>query len=163
MKSILRSVGLFLAAFLALLLVQSIFNRRTGYKPKDPELFHTIQHMDSVVFDAFNSQKIDVLKNVFSDSLEFYHDIGGRSDYGANMAAFSRLFAGNASHPLKRQLVPNSLEVYSIPGYGAVEMGLHRFIHQENGKDVIGLYKFVHTWQLKGGQWKITRVVSVGH
>ena len=163
MKSIFRTVALFVAAFLALLLVQTIFNKKTGYKPKDPALFASIQHMDSVMFDAFNAQKIDVLKNIFSDSLEFYHDLGGESGYSANIAAFQRLFTSNSAHPLIRQLLPGTMEVYAIPGYGAVEMGVHRFIHKENGKDVIGLYKFVHTWQLKDGLWKVTRVVSVGH
>jgi len=163
MKSIFRTLALFVTAFLALLVVQSIFNRKTGYKPKDPELFARIQHMDSALFDAFNAQKIGVLKDLFSDSLEFYHDISGVSDYSANIAGFGRLFAANAANPLKRQLLAGTMEVYAIPGYGAVEMGVHRFIHKENGKDVVGLYKFVHTWQFKNGQWKVSRVVSVGH
>ncbi|MNC99919.1 hypothetical protein D3C83_183680 [compost metagenome] len=53
--------------------------------------------------------------------------------------------------------------MYPIPGYGAMEVGVHRFCHVENGKEDCGNFKFVHIWQKKDGQWKITRVVSYDH
>jgi hypothetical protein len=33
----------------------------------------------------------------------------------------------------------------------------------ENGKEVIGVYKFILVWQYKDNVWKVTRVVSIGH
>jgi len=42
-------------------------------------------------------------------------------------------------------------------------LGMPRTIHTENGKELVSLFKFIHTWQYKDNQWKITRVVSMGH
>jgi len=64
---------------------------------------------------------------------------------------------------LQRYELTGKMEVYPIPGYGAVEMGEHRFTHMENGKEVVGIFKFTHVWQYKETAWKVTRVVSVGH
>ena len=49
-------------------------------------------------------------------------------------------------------------------GYGAVEMGVHRFHHPnaENAEPV-GEAKFIHLWQNRDGVWKITRVISYDH
>ncbi|WP_218162189.1 nuclear transport factor 2 family protein [Chitinophaga sp. CF118] len=119
--------------------------------------------MDSVMFDAFNTQNLNILKTVFAENLEFYHDKGGLTDYKTNMENFRRNFEMNANSALRRELVKGSLEVYPVPGYGAIETGIHRFIHTENGKELIGIYKFTHVWQYKDKEWKVTRVVSVGH
>ncbi len=127
----------------------------------DSTLFKTIRHMDSVMFDAFNAHDLNALKNVFSPDLEFFHDRGGLSNYVTSMKSFGGVFASVPD--LHRELIAGSMEVYPLPGYGAVEMGLHRFVHKENGKDIVGLYKFTQIWQFKDGAWKVTREVSVGH
>jgi len=64
---------------------------------------------------------------------------------------------------LRRELVKGSLEIYPIPGYGAMEIGEHKFCHLENGKQDCGTFKFVHIWEKKNGEWKISRVVSYDH
>ncbi len=127
----------------------------------DPALYKKIVHMDSVMFDAFNMHDIAVIQNIFSENLEFYHDKGGLTDYATSMASFKNVFTQNPD--LRRELVKGSLEVYPLPGYGAVEMGEHRFTHKENGKEIAAVFKFVHVWQWKDNTWKVTRVVSVGH
>jgi len=49
-------------------------------------------------------------------------------------------------------------------GYGAVEIGVHRFHHPgEQDQDVVGEAKFIMLWQNKDGAWKITRVISYDH
>jgi len=117
--------------------------------------------MDSLMFDAFNTHNLEALKTLFAPNLEFYHDKGGLNGYDVTINNFKSIFASTPG--LHRELVPGTLEVYAIPGYGAVEIGEHRFIHVENGQTQIGLYKFIHTWQFKNNQWQVTRVVSVGH
>ena len=134
-----------------------------AFKPKDPALFKTIAHMDSVMFNAFNNRNMDVLKTLFSADVEFYNDGKGVTGYDATMAGFKGIFENKQAADLRRDLLPQSLEVYPMPGFGAIEMGTHRFTHTENGQPVIGVMKFVHIWQYKDGQWKVTRVVSVGH
>jgi hypothetical protein len=51
--------------------------------------------------------------------------------------------------------------VYPLHGYGAVEIGVHRFHHP--GDSDVGEAKFVMLWQYKDGAWKIPRVISYDH
>jgi hypothetical protein len=70
----------------------------------------------------------------------------------------------NICGKVRRELVAGSLEVYPLHGYGALELGVHRFTHP--GRDdieAVGEAKFVQLWQLKDGAWKITRVISYDH
>ena len=133
------------------------------YIPASPELFGEIAHMDSVMFDAFNAHDLVKTMSTFDSSLEFYHDKDGLSGYEKNKQQFADLFLRNKTTGLRRDLIPGSLEVYPIPNYGAVATGLHRFCHEENGKQDCGTFKFVIIWQKKSDQWKPTRVVSYDH
>ena len=124
-------------------------------------LYKEIAHMDSVLFDAYNSHNVDKLNTLFTDDLEFYHDLGGLSNHAQNMEAFKNNFAKNEG--LRRDLVQGSLEVYPVKDYGAIEIGAHSFCHIENGRQDCGTFKFVMIWQKKDAEWKISRVVSYGH
>lgn len=130
------------------------------------ELYNSIAHMDSVLFNAFNSRDVEKLKKLFTEDLEFYHDKGGYTNYAQNIEAFKNTAAKN--NDLRRELIPGSLEVYPIKEYGAMEIGQHRFCHTENGKPDCGTFKFVHIWKKinndpMGIGWKISRVISYGH
>jgi hypothetical protein len=135
----------------------------TSYQPVSKELYDTIAFMDSILFDAFNTRNFDKIKTLFSDSLEFYHDLGGVTNYDQNMNSFKKSF-GN-ERKVRRELVKGSLEVYPIKDYGAVEIGIHRFYGTESGqKEKLGSEaKFLMVWQKKNNNWKISRVVSYGH
>jgi hypothetical protein len=133
------------------------------YTPPSRDLHDTIARMDSLMFAAFNEHNIDKLKTFFSEDLEFYHDKGGVDNYLQTMENFKILFANNRNTGLRRDIVKESLEVYPVKDYGAVETCLHRFCHVENGKDDCGTFKNMMIWQRKNGQWKVTRVVSYGH
>lgn len=63
----------------------------------------------------------------------------------------------------RRPLVAGTLEVYPIDGYGAVEIGVHRFYPLDEGSEPTGEAKFIHLWQHKNGTWKLTRVISYDH
>ncbi len=135
----------------------------TKYSPISKELYDEISHMDSIMFAAFNAHDLEKLKATFSKDLEFYHDKGGLANYEQTIENFRSLFEKNKNIGLRRKLVKESLEVYPIKDYGAIEIGEHDFCHLENGKDDCGQCKFVHTWQKKDGQWKVTRIVSYDH
>lgn len=126
-------------------------------------LYNTILHMDSVMFDAFNAHDLEKLKTTFSNDLEFYHDNGGLTNYQETMENFQKLFEKNKSTGLRRDMIQGSLEVYPIKNFGAVEICRHRFCHIENSKNDYGVFKNIMTWQYKGGQWKVNRVISVDH
>jgi hypothetical protein len=127
----------------------------------DIALFKEIAHMDSILFNAFNTRDVERFKTFFTEDLEFYHDKGGLTNY-ENTVGFMKSTA-KLNNQLRRELVKGSLEVYPIPGYGAIEIGSHTFCHLENGKQDCGTFKFIHIWQKKNGEWKISRVVSYGH
>jgi ketosteroid isomerase-like protein len=131
------------------------------HSPASAELYNTIAYMDSVLFNAFNSHDLEKLKTLFTEDLEFYHDIGGLTGYSENMEAFENNFAKN--NHLKRELIGGSLEVYPVKEYGAMQIGEHRFCHTENGKLDCSTFKFVHIWKKTDGNWKISRVISYDH
>jgi hypothetical protein len=124
-------------------------------------LYKTILHMDSVLFDAFNNHQIGVLQNVFSENVEFYHDRDGMGDYKTTISNFKKMF--NSTPSLRRDLIAGTLDIYPLPGYGAVEYGEHRFTLIRDGQTFSSVYKFTSIWQWKDGQWKVTRMISVGH
>lgn len=131
-------------------------------KPPAPQaLYNEIAHMDSVLFNAFNKQDLETIKIVFAQDLEFYHDKGGLSGYNESIAATGKLFAQN--NGLKRELVKGTMEVYPVPGYGAIQVGSHTFCHMENGKPDCGTFKFLQVWRKRDNEWKLTRVVSYDH
>jgi Domain of unknown function (DUF4440) len=125
------------------------------------DLYKEIAHQDSILFNAFNTRDIEQFKTFFTTDLEFYHDKGGLTNYDYTIN--SLVTTAKLNNQLRRDLVKGSLEVYPIPGYGAMEIGAHTFCHNENGKQDCGTFKFVMIWQKKDGQWKISRVVSYGH
>ena len=164
MKKVNLLVGLFLSTYLLLSCSNSINNKndkQKNYSPVSKGLYDTIAQMDKDLFDAFNSRNIDSLKTFFTEDLEFFHDKGGLSRYEENMKNFKENLAKD--NKLNRKLVPGSLEVYPIKDYGAIQIGAHTFCHIENGKEDCGTFKFVHVWQKKDNQWKISRVVSYDH
>lgn len=132
-----------------------------SYAPVDKTLYDTILYHDSLLFEAFNSRNFDRFKLFFDDSLEIYQDNIGLRNFEQSMEAFKNLFS--MDFVMNRQLVQNSVEVYPIKNYGAIQTGKHTFCHKENGKMDCGTYKFVHIWRHKDGKWKITRIVTYDH
>jgi len=129
--------------------------------PTSGPLYNEIAHMDTILFDAFNSRNIDKLRQFFDTSLELYQDNTGVRNYHETIEAFTNLF--KMDYVLTRKLVPGSMEVYPIKGYGAIQTGKHIFSHIENGKYQEGTYKFMQIWQKKDGVWRVTREVTYGH
>jgi len=124
-------------------------------------LYHAIAVQDSGLFHAFNAHDIEQLKTFFSQDLEFYNDKSGLTNYDQTDENFKKMFDQN--NGIKRELVPNSLEVYPIRDYGAIETGEHQFCHMENGKNDCGTFPFIILWQNQGGNWKVSRVISYNH
>lgn len=127
----------------------------------EKELFTKIAQLDSSLFEAYNSKKLDVMKSYFTNDLEWYQDNGGLIGYEKVFINFQSIF--NRDYDLKRNLIKESLEVHPIEGYGAIEIGKHQFKHIENGKLEIGTFKFLMIWKNDNGNWKISRVISYDH
>jgi len=129
--------------------------------PTSGPLYNEIAHMDSLMFDAFNSRNIASLKQFFDHGLELYQDNIGVRNYNETIEAFTNLF--KMEYVLTRKLVPGSMEVYPIKGYGAIQTGEHVFSHIENGKYQKGTFKFMQIWQKKEGIWQVTTEITYGH
>ena len=138
-------------------------SQKGAYSPVSKELYDTIAHMDSIFFAAFNMKNLVELKALLSQDLEFYHDLGGFTSYDQNIEAFNRAFG--SERKVRRELAENSLEIYPVKDYGAIETGIHRFYATEKGQpeELSSEAKFVHVWRKEGGEWKISRIISYGH
>jgi len=134
-----------------------------NYIPVSKELYEEIRQQDSLLFAGFNAHDSQELMKHFSEDLEFYHDKGGLSDFVQTGKDFSQLFSRNAATGLRRDVVPGSMEVYPIGEYGAVETCLHRFCHEENGKQDCGTFKNIMIWKKSARGWEVTRVISYDH
>ena len=151
-----KSQQLFLLLLLALCCMR--IEAQSVAQP-DP-LFLTIKSLDAKLFDAYNHCDLTTLGAMVSDDLEFYHDQAGLS---VGKAPFLAAIKENVCGKVQRELLPKTLEVYPLKGYGAVEMGTHRFHHPGHPEDGVGDAKFIHLWQNKNGEWKVTRVISYQH
>ncbi len=146
-------------ALLALWFLSSTPSNAQSNASADP-LFKTVQSLDTKLFDAYNRCDLTTLGAMVSDDLEFYHDQTGLS---VGKATFLAAIKQNICGKVERSLLAETLEVYQLKGYGAVEIGVHRFHHPGRPEDGMGDAKFVTLWQNKDGVWKVTRVISYEH
>ncbi len=125
------------------------------------ELNKAVAALDAALFDAYNRCDLEKFGSFFVDDVEFCHDQGGVT---LGRQALTDSVKKNICGKVTRELVPSSLEIHYMKGYGAVEMGVHRFHHPgHDDTEPVGEAKFIHLWQCKDGAWKITRVISYDH
>ena len=120
-----------------------------------------IVRMDSLLFGAFNAGDLTRLQAFFAQDLEFYQDNEGLENYAQTMKDFREMLRQPSR--IRRELVPGTVEVYPIKNYGAIEVGSHRFCHEENGRTECGTFKFLHVWRKTGKTWRLSRIVSYAH
>ena len=110
------------------------------------------------------------LTTLVTEDLEFYHDKAGVvatsgaalvADYAKNCEARKAPDAWRS----RRELVPETLRVDPVPGYGAIEYGEHRFYERKGDgpERLAGFAVFTMLWKLDAGAWKLARVMSYGH
>jgi len=136
------------------------------FKPLDAiqnqaDLDKTVTALDAALFDSYNRCDLVRFRSFIADDVEFYHDQGGVTLGGAQLTESVKQ---NICGKVTRELVPGTLQIYHMKGYGAVEMGVHRFHHPgHEDTEGVGEGRFVHLWQYKDGAWKITRAISYDH
>ena len=132
-----------------------------SYSPADQALYREIISADNSLFAAFNARNITALKSHFADELEVYQDNTGLRNYKETVEAFTGLF--KLDYVLTRTPIIESIEVYPIKNYGAIQTGKHTFCHTENGKLECATFKFVHIWKSINGQWKLAKIITYDH
>jgi len=126
--------------------------------PTSGPLFEELARLDSALFHAaFVACDTQAFRALFTDDAEFYHDVAGAS-FGEEAR---RLNGCPRDQGVRRVLVPGSLQVYPMKGYGAIQIGVHRFVHSKSEPGTIA--RFVHLWRHEGGVWRLARVLSYDH
>jgi hypothetical protein len=149
----------FLLCAICTLTLASFRTQSVSLKHQDRKsLYDSIAMMDAIWEDAYNNCKLEVMDEIISEDLEFYHDLGGLM---TSKQKLNEALKSNICGKVTRDLKKGSLEVYPIRGYGAVEMGLHAFHNSKEPNSQSHYSKFVHIWKKADGKWKITRVISL--
>jgi hypothetical protein len=158
----------FLPRLLALLLAPLLFTHwahaQSGGDAAQKELYDRVASLDAALFAAYNACDIDKVGTFFAEDLEFYHEKGGVILTRDGSLDVMRKNLCGGDNRVRRELVRASLEVRPIKDYGAVQTGEHRFYLTQKGQPekLDGVGKFVMLWRNKGGEWRISRVVSYG-
>ncbi len=124
------------------------------------DLDKAVTALDTALFDAYNTCDLAKFSSLLDDNVEFYHDQGGVT---LGKEKLTQSIKDNiCGGDVRRELVPGTLQIYYMKGYGAVEIGVHRFYHPKTNTPP-GEGKFITLWQYKDGVWKITRAISYDH
>ena len=134
------------------------------------ELFIELKKADSLLFnEGFNKCNIDLLQSLMHRDLQFMHDQNGLQSRDEFFKGFEESICSNPNFKPIRKLVEGSLMVYPMMNegkiYGAVQMGQHEFYIKEPNKELRFTVngKFIHTWILEDGKWKLYRGISYDH
>lgn len=133
-------------------------------------LFRQLQTKDSILFEeGFNQCNLPVVADMLEPDFEFYHDQNGLQGKELFLKGFKESICQNPKGKPIRKLVKGSLMVYPLYNegqiYGAIQTGIHDFYMQEPGKPLrfTESGKFMATWLLKNGDWKLKREFSYDH
>jgi len=145
-------------------------NLTPGAKAR-PGLYEEILAADAEFFKAFfDTCDIETVRRSVTDDFEMFHDKGGR------VSASGADFVKAAQDKCKRQeegvdflstrkLVPETMKVYPLNNYGAIETGTHRFYAIQKGKPdrLTETAQFTQVWKEENGHWRLARVLSYDH
>jgi len=118
---------------------------------------------DQELFDAYNTCNIVQFSRSLSPELEFFHDSTGLTDHDWNVAALKNRCADKTKY--HRSLDTQGVRVFPVPGYGAMEIGTHRFSETkpDGSEKLDAVPGFANVWKQTPDGWKLTRVLSYGH
>ena len=141
--------------------------------PQQPkhDLVAVLLPLDQQIFEAaFLTCDEDVLRELLSEDLEFYHDL-----YGMIAGDIDTFLAGTIpdcvarsegqSAYTERRLIPGSMEVRRIGDWGAIQTGEHTFYGRDDeGQDIfLERGTFMHIWQNTRSGWRSERGISYDH
>lgn len=129
-----------------------------GQVARDSELYRTIMQLDTAYFDAYNTCDLATQASLMSDDLEFYHDKGGLN---TSKSEIIQSIEANICGRVTRELIEESVEVHDIPGFGAVEIGYHKFYNNQEPDAQLNPSRFITVWKNTEGDWKMHRIISL--
>ena len=151
--------------FLVLILIIAYFhsfsqdlNKVRKYIPANMEIYKEIVQMDSVFFSAYNKCDLKKQESIYSDEIEFFHDKSGLMTSKKEILNSTEKFICNK---VTRKVHKETIEVYPINNYGAVEIGFHEFHNNQEPNRIPSPSKFIIIWHKVDALWKITKVISL--
>ena len=127
--------------------------------PTGKELTATVAKLDANLFAAYNDCDLASFARYIAPDIHFYHDKSGLTVGRPKLIEAIRI---NICGKLRRLLVPGTLRVYPIPGYGALETGADQFCELRSGNcDFFS--KFSQLWRYQHGTWLLSIVFSYDH
>ncbi|WP_444942802.1 nuclear transport factor 2 family protein [Microbulbifer sp. ZKSA006] len=135
------------------------------------ELAQQITSADQHLFDAlFNHCDLSEAQDLVTEDFEMYHDKWGQTAKSGE--EFVRIISnmckqrenGSDIHA-RRELVIDSIEIYPVNHYGAIQTGIHRFygINDDKSETLRESSQFTHLWKQVDGSWRLARVLSFDH
>jgi ketosteroid isomerase-like protein len=127
------------------------------------QLTREITDADKQMFAAFEACDAQRFARFLSEGVEFYQDRIGLRGYEGVLTSFRQRCAEGIQ--LRRELVEGSHIVNSVPGFGAIEAGVHRFYSKnpDGTEHLDATARFTTLWSKESGTWKIVREVSYDH
>src|SRR5215469_10013997 len=118
---------------------------------------------DRQLFDAYNTCNVAQFSRSLSSDLEFFHDTTGITGHDWMVDALEKRCAEQTKY--HRTLDEQSVQIFPVPGYGAMEIGTHRFYEKRpDGSGQLDANPgFANVWKKTTDGWKLTRVLSFGH
>jgi ketosteroid isomerase-like protein len=141
----------------ALIVIIILIINLSGHS-QTPDLYKTIVKLDSTFFNAYNTCDLTKQAAFYSDSIEFFHDKSGLETSKKKILEDTKKYVCGK---VTRELVQGSIEVSPLPGYGAVEIGIHMFHNNQEKKDTPHQSRFVIIWRNQNNRWTITKVISL--
>ena len=125
-----------------------------------------IKEADARLWQAYNQCDMQVLGDLMTEGVEFYHDKTGLT--ASRQAVVESLRTGpcgNRESRLRRELVSGTLEFHPLAGGYALLSGKHRFYVDQPGKAerLDGQAEFTTVWKLDAGHWRMHRILSYAH
>jgi len=139
--------------------------------PEGAALTEAVRARDAEFFAlAFAGCDPERLRAMLTSDFEFYHDRDGvvARDAGAFVADYGRSCLERqrpGAWRSRRELVPASLNVHPVPGFGAIEDGEHLFYERQGDgpERLVGRARFTQLWALTPDGWRLARVFSYAH
>ena len=136
-----------------------------------PGLLEEVLAADAALFRAFfDDCDPEAVRRLVTDDFEMFHDKGGRNiTSGEQFVTITKEKCQRQRDGIDflstRELVRESVKVYPLNNYGAIETGTHRFYAVSKGKPnrLTEVAQFTHVWKEENGRWRLARVLSYDH
>ena len=130
----------------------------SGQLERNAPLYQTILGLDRTYFDAYNACDLETQASLLDEQMEFYHDQGGLNTSREDII---QSIERNICGKVRRELIEESVEIHEIKGFGAVEIGYHKFYNNQEPDATSKPSRFVTVWKREKDTWKMYRIISL--